>query len=194
MVLGSQCSYGCCSSAGGCTGASVGRREWSQGQGSSGPCTAQPRGPQRGRHQGPSRMNPAPASTPTPGGWNEAGCGKKQAGQRFPGLRAQGARDTEHLELGRVGGPTSGHRGVGALLVGPRLQRLLGQLLQVPAGGGAEALQRQRHVLLSDEEGPHHTLGCVQQVCEWHLQTRTCDHCPWSQTQARLTLTCSLKP
>ena len=91
-----------------------------------------------------------------------------------------------------MGGPTSGHRGVRALLIGPCLQGLLGQLLQVPAGGGADALQRQGHVLLPDEECPHHALGCVQQVCEWHLETGTWNHSPWSLSQTRLTLTSSL--
>lgn len=93
-----------------------------------------------------------------------------------------------------MGGPTSGHRGVGALLVGPCLQRLLGQLLQVPAGGGAEALQGQGHVLLPDEKRPHHTFGGVQQVCERHLDTGTWDRCPQAQLQTQLDLASSLRP
>ena len=86
-----------------------------------------------------------------------------------------------------MGGPTSGHGGVGALLVGACLQGLLGQLLQVPAGGRAEALQRQGHVLLPDEECPHHALGCIQQVCEGHLETEMWTRSPQSQTQPALT-------
>lgn len=86
-----------------------------------------------------------------------------------------------------MGGPTSGHGGVRALLVGACLQGLLGQLLQVPAGGGAEALQRQGHVLLPDEQRPHHTLGRIQQVCEGHLETEMWTRSPRSQTQPALT-------
>lgn len=99
---------------------------------------------------------------------------KKLAGRGTLGSELREPGTPGPVQLGRDGGPTGRHRGVGAQLVGPRLQGLLGQLLQVAAGGGAEALQGQRHVLLPDEECPHHTLGSVQQVREGHLQTRTC--------------------
>lgn len=59
------------------------------------------------------------------------------------------------------------------LLIDIQVQRSLTQLLQVPGGGPAEALQRQAHVLLSDEQSFHHTLGRIQQICEGNLGGRT---------------------
>lgn len=59
------------------------------------------------------------------------------------------------------------------LLIDIEVQRSLTQLLQVPSGGPAEALQRQAHVLLSDEQSFHHTLGSIQQICEGNLDGGT---------------------
>lgn len=56
------------------------------------------------------------------------------------------------------------------LLIDAYVQRPLAQLLQVAGGGPAEALQRQTHVLLSNEESLHHTLGSVQQIREGNLR------------------------
>lgn len=55
------------------------------------------------------------------------------------------------------------------LLIDIQVQRSLAQLLQVTSGGPAETLQRQTHILLSDEQSLHHTFGCVQQICEGNL-------------------------
>lgn len=59
------------------------------------------------------------------------------------------------------------------LLVEVQVQRPLTQLLQVASRGPAEALQRQAHVLLPDEQSLHHTFGGVQQICEGNLDGKT---------------------
>lgn len=89
----------------------------------------------------------------------EPGCGEMQAGQKCLGSKP---RYPGQLGVwGGTGAPTGRHRGIRALLIASRLQGLLCQLLQVAAGGGAEALQGQGHVLLPDEECPYHTFGCI---------------------------------
>lgn len=55
------------------------------------------------------------------------------------------------------------------LLVDIQVQRSLAQLLQVPGGGPAEALQRQAHILLPNEQSLHHTFGSIQQIREGNL-------------------------
>lgn len=47
------------------------------------------------------------------------------------------------------------------------------QLLQISRGGPAETLQRQAHVLLSDEQSLHHTFGSIQKVSEGDLGGET---------------------
>lgn len=59
------------------------------------------------------------------------------------------------------------------LLIDIKVQRSLAQLLKAASGGPAEALQRQTHILLSDEQRFHHTFGCIQQVHERNLNRRT---------------------
>lgn len=59
------------------------------------------------------------------------------------------------------------------LLIDIQVQRSLTQLLQVTSGGRAETLQRQAHILLSNEQSLHHTFGGVQQICEGNLDGRT---------------------
>lgn len=71
------------------------------------------------------------------------------------------------------------------LLVAVQVQRPLAQLLQVSGGGPAEALQRQPHVLLPDEQSLHHTFGSVQQVCEGNLEAGTMESQPQREEQRR---------
>lgn len=59
------------------------------------------------------------------------------------------------------------------LLIDVQVQRPVTQLLQVASGGPAEALQRQAHILLSNEQSLHHAFGGVQQICEGNLNRRT---------------------
>lgn len=59
------------------------------------------------------------------------------------------------------------------LLIDIQVQRSLTQLLQVASGGPAETLQRQTHILLSNEQSLHHTLGSIQQICEGDLDGGT---------------------
>lgn len=51
-----------------------------------------------------------------------------------------------------------------------QVQGPFAELLQVSGSGPAEALQRQAHVLLSDEQSLHHTLGSIQKVSEGDLE------------------------
>lgn len=50
-----------------------------------------------------------------------------------------------------------------------RVQGPLAQLLQVASRDPAEALQRQAHVLLPDEQSLHNTFGGIQQIREGNL-------------------------
>lgn len=59
------------------------------------------------------------------------------------------------------------------VLVDADVQRSLVELLQGSCRGLTEGLQRQSDVLLSDEQGLHHTLRCVHQISERHLNTAT---------------------
>lgn len=59
------------------------------------------------------------------------------------------------------------------LLIEVQVQWSLTQLLQVTSGGPAETLQRQAHILLSNEQSLHHTFGGIQQICEGNLNGRT---------------------
>lgn len=68
------------------------------------------------------------------------------------------------------------------LLIYIQVQRSLAQLLQVTSGGPAEALQRQTHVLLSNEQSLHHAFSGVQQICEGNLDGRTTE---WKKNEER---------
>lgn len=106
-----------------------------------------------------SSYGPQPPPSRTARSQKEPGCGEMQAGQKRLGSKP---RYPGQLGVwGGMGAPTGRHRGIRALFIGSRLQGLLSQLLQVATGGGAEALQGQGHVLLPDEECPHHTFGCI---------------------------------
>lgn len=56
------------------------------------------------------------------------------------------------------------------LIVDAHVQGSLAHLLEVAGGGLTEALHGQANVLLPYEESLHHTLGCIQQVCERDLE------------------------
>lgn len=71
------------------------------------------------------------------------------------------------------------------LLVDVQVQGSLTQLLQVTRGRPAEALQRQTHVLLSDEQSLHYTFGSVQQVCEGNLDRRRVEEKGWQKHRVK---------
>lgn len=138
-----------------------GERGKSQGQGASEPAATQSVGSiARKGCQRLQKSSYGPQPPPSQmARQKEPGCGEMQAGQKRLGSKPRYPGQVG--VWGGMGAPTGRHRGIRALFIGSRLQGLLSQLLQVATGGGAEALQGQGHVLLPDEECPHHTFGCI---------------------------------